>query len=548
MKTILNRNSKLIFQSSPLIRKELKMKKTFLFMGFMAILSSISITSNAGYIRYCVKWEADFYRPGGNADREIAHATDNKWIIPGITVYLQEKPSTGKLSLRPIKLNNDGCTPYILTEPAGESVLHNLTIMMDFEIEGNRHAKILHRAAPSWGTNDTPYNSIYSKQFSLIAATPSTVETIEVVVPDTDEVRALVAASIVGKMHEELAWPPDTHIHIATQHNEKLCGDPNGGSFALVQIENMNSSSATGKVGRICIKNNGTAFFVQTVAHEIGHIIDAFHDMYMSSHPGDYGADYRADEPGVAQPESHYCQGKERNSHQLHSREWSGTAATEGFAQLFAAAVLHKRNNRNASLYSITYPEPYHSPGGTFFLNVSDEFLFLHLDPGRTIKWTDTLCRPPADFPHFGSDRDWQQFFWGLWAAEDPSKQFEVSEIIAIWKEVHKNWSSANNYEDWDIYTYCIPRTTTGEKGWTCKHMPWQMTTSLLVPGRIPPVSVSDTTAKAIRVSKRYKRGKSWQQVVNAAARIYDDSNSINHNEEKYQHFEDIGARSGVVF
>ena len=49
------------------------------------------------------------------------------------------------------------------------------------------------------------------------------------------------------------------------------------------------------------------------------------------------------------------------------------------------------------------------------------------------VNWVDYECPPPASpaFRHYGSEWDWLDFFWGLWAAA--ANAYSVAEIEAVW-------------------------------------------------------------------------------------------------------------------
>jgi len=84
--------------------------------------------------------------------------------------------------------------------------------------------------------------------------------------------------------------------------------------------------------------------------------------------------------------------------------------------------------------------------------------------------------------------------------------------------------------------------TTTGEKGWTCKELPWvaQMYYS----------PCANCTPEAVNFkSTKYHTGPSWEQFRDAAyVKYVEDFTSPDHNEAKYLSFILTGERAGVTY
>ena len=499
------------------------MKTTFINICCLVGVLLFCNVASAKIIPICVKWRAEWTGTGYGEDRLVSSPEGpNLWTIDGLDIIaetLRQDAVTGKFVTELTQtwtLDENGCTE-VFTVP---NRYLRVTIPMAYHRSQNRNIRLLRINSTTWGQESDERSYIASDPYTWkIGNSDDTPETQTITIADNDIYRLMPVIHAFAKFANTLDWPANTSIHVAAG-NGNLC-DLDGPSYCKKDI--IFDEETGHKIARICL-NHVTG--KGTLIHEIGHSINTLNAARMR---GDYLADEKA-----AISRRDVCRGG--GDYRLHSREWTGDAASEGFAEFLTHAVYIYRSRSTAEVHSEmmgSYYEPY-PMGAEWYAssNIVDPTVPTSLSPSESTRWTALLCPPPSDFTRLGSTRDWIRFYWGIWAAENEDLRFEVSEINDLWE--------TSLQTDRGLHTNCAPVTTTGEKGWTCVELPTKFPRTIAWTNG--PVTVMWPTTK-------YHTGPSWEQFRDAAyVKYVEDFTSPDHNEAKYLSFILTGERAGVTY
>lgn len=169
----------------------------------------------------------------------------------------------------------------------------------------------------------------------------------------------------------------------------------------------------------VCVRNGSWDIGKWVGGHEIGHALA----MIIG---GPVSTNYDADDYGeFADSLSEYCTCNHigGSSHCFQSREYIGAAQGEGFAHMVSTSLFNARENgghfgyykniKRTSWWTETVP---------VWKNLGDQQL-----------WMKGKCEPTAsEYGGLGTEWDWSQFFWQLWAHTSTGK-FEMSDIATVW-------------------------------------------------------------------------------------------------------------------
>jgi hypothetical protein len=320
------------------------------------------------------------------------------------------------------------------------------------------------------------------------------------------------AMATIPSVAQRMGWKSGKHIAVAPMNNSHLCSTK-WGFQAYYRPESRKYNTRN-----ICM-NTPISRYKYELAHEIGHAIS--HINY-----GPLGENYEADESHALMPDQSIdpnfkcsnwdpvTQTALSNSWNWGSREFIETAAGEGFAEFFAAALY---NNRNSS-------SPTFAKSRTSLLPDAS---------GNYIQHTDSTCQPPITFEHLGSAQDWLFFFWGIYSAQ--SNAFDINEITELWKKARqksKELTSCARYEHGINYTRNGRRVI--EPGWFCRK--FFTMGFMMIP--VPTLVNSNLRFNPARAT-HYRHGVPWDRLRNTTENLYGFN--------KMRLFENTG-RSAKVF
>ncbi|MBN2526703.1 MAG: hypothetical protein JXR76_09935 [Deltaproteobacteria bacterium] len=255
-------------------------------------------------------------------------------------------------------------------------------------------------------------------------------------------------------------WVPDGHkvTVVSNSPDYEDCIAEDGSQAEGLYLED-------GVAGETICLDEETGKYKYQIAHEAGH-------GFSMALNGFYHTSYEATRPGVASPGlNHFrtnpsCYPDEPDivagiNHTMHSREFSGTAASEGIAHAISGATWRGLEN----------------PNNAIFVNYGDYWMGRDKD-GNYGKVTDTYCKPPSErYQKLGCERDWMSFFWGLWTDADEQNQFSLNEMMSIWATLRAG--DEEGEKSWCHYLYRYPSNAPDslldalpkerQEGWVCK-------------------------------------------------------------------------------
>jgi len=220
--------------------------------------------------------------------------------------------------------------------------------------------------------------------------------------------------------------------------------------------------------------------FRYAVSHEMGH---AVFKRFYGFHPFRNGI-YNVDAGGEA---CEWSQG----AHGLHSKEFSSSAITEGFAQFYATAVWNRLDQLGAWFHY--YKEDYKANAPDGPVTVVDMETG---SEGGSIAYLENVCTGPDD--GFGVELDWARQFWDYMtnAGEKPTKLELFEQLVTAYGSnfINPSWGNGNSNDrmpkaiqqfDFDAGTDFmarwnelaavngVPSTSTAQCSWTGGDCSW---------------------------------------------------------------------------
>ena len=183
--------------------------------------------------------------------------------------------------------------------------------------------------------------------------------------------------------------------------------------------------------GGSCLKadpNGGLAIFLShkggtknkfQISHEIGHLLAAKANQNGRTKTSGYGLDHRTNSKA-----SECADGSRSYSHHFYSEEYASSAANEGLAHFYAAAIWNWPKKKDCSWYS-------YYDGSTLSCEDGTKYLINTCHKGKKPKL------------HSGNELDWMRFWWDVHSDCD----IGFASIMEIWDR-----SNPHKWRDGKVY------------------------------------------------------------------------------------------------
>ncbi len=394
--------------------KKLKNLYIGLLVSTLMLLGSSEVLAQPKVI-WCSQWLTNFVDSSGPFNeqedwfwekgtvRRTAHRAayivyvkfSNMWI-PGYSGYLNDE------------YNGYGCTPALDVAPGGS---YKIAIFSRLKRD-NREITIMTDAS-TWAN---PSAWSFYREYDI---SPSLNQTIRLHVPPYDPADFTKQSSGALVARQVMALAPT--LGYPNSSNEKI----------LVNMDPAECRGARYLLGfrphRVCYATDAGAISKFVLGHELGHAVSAMNN-------GPLHTNYGADDPSSGSfwiPSTLHCQGH-GSEHNLQSREYIGAAQGEGFAHAFSAALFNAREPNAGYKY---YKKVYYTPPGETSPRWVYEGPWIGLgDSDRRIK---TFCCPSTSTMGerigLGTEWDWSQFYWQIWAQGSDTQKWTMSEIYELW-------------------------------------------------------------------------------------------------------------------
>ncbi|MBN2803227.1 MAG: hypothetical protein JXR91_09045 [Deltaproteobacteria bacterium] len=514
------------------------MKKRYI--NIILLLSILTITQGAlaaetRSIKACFKWQGDYTRGETGLDYLLTPPNgDRGWTVSDIPVdfgvYVVINGIRQAQIKNTVKLKSDGCTDFISYE-VGKIIFFNVKTTLT---KNGRTINILPENTKTWLPTNILDNTTKVGSFFMA------IDTSIADVPNGFTLQKLIPASLLSSLiplvnfalenADDHAWPVTIKDPNDSNKPKATIVNIGYGNFVLATQYYSYASSDI-----VYTYNNATAKIFLRVKgalfHELGHMMNFLNKSWRG---GNYDADSKAakylNSPLDLSVNLPVCY--DQLKYTMVTREWSGASASEGYAQFNDLSYFIDRSHWDVKTnYNIgTVQDPFSS----YYPNAYSTRTPLSLYPSMDTRWTAEMCPPPSTYKNFGSIRDWTRFYWALWAEPNTNLRLDMSEINAIQARITEN---KNNLDAW-----CVPFTTNGEEGWTCRndffvHYTYNR--------------ISYTNVKIIdHPATKYNRGMSWAQFRDSAAYIYLNKtvNPTTYNVKKYNNIIRSAFAAGVRY
>lgn len=238
-----------------------------------------------------------------------------------------------------------------------------------------------------------------------------------------------------------LDWTSDVTDQLYLNQDPNDC--PKGACYYGDAVAVLNSGGGAFK-HPICAPTTISSINKTITAHELGHGMAM---MRGGPGPTNYDADVSGkfadqmtangspytsfkDPPSytVYNPLRNTCICQPGYSHCIQSREYIGAAQGEAYANFVATSLF---NNREAESWFNYYKQIYHGPNPYPADTSFDPWLRWD---GQS-KWIQNKCWPlGTDFGGLGSELDWGQFYWQLWATGTENQKFSFNDIHDVYR------------------------------------------------------------------------------------------------------------------
>lgn len=376
-------------------------------------------SSTAHAVKWCGSFKADYDDAGYGEDRDTSGA-ETSYPARYAKAGLYELVGLNWVLRWSGNMDYLGCSPDRTAPSSGSWWILRLYSELQRD---NRVFKIQGVNNSSWNGTPVYFDSLY--------LTPNPAPTTSIDVPAANRTHVSGLSAILGRVMQysnTLDIPNGISVWIGTE-DSTLC--PNGAYY-----DNYVSGNH-----QVCLPNTDQRKFM--TVHEMGHVIAKANN---GPKYGTYGGDQSPFADTNPDCLCSNCAGANQ-SHCLHSREFIGSAAKEGFSHFIAAATYNNGNQTTSNGGFAYYKQV---AEGTF--NPDGDPDDCHPTPYRVditgddadgvedtdddlVKWMETECNPDNDnIDAMGSEWDWLVFFWNLYTIGDYA--FDVDEINNVWAGV----------------------------------------------------------------------------------------------------------------
>jgi hypothetical protein len=400
----------------------------------MGALLGAMITTNAAAVtgNWCFKWGVDY----DDSDMGEDYVVSDR---PARYTYVTVQETDHEII--PYFLDSGGCT-------ADVTILPNTTYFFRQYTRAQRSSRDVYVLSTDavWSSTSTPYASW---QFTTASSLPSPyTKTFDHPSTATDQIRIMPAVGNMLYFANTLAWDNSNDLKISFDHNCDSLED------ITTSCHYRPSGSST---SQISLTHPDYKFFA---AHEMGHMIAVINGgPGHGSNTGDRGGFRDSGDT------DHNCDSSAMGSdgHDLTTREFTGNAHMEGWADFIAAAAYNDISEVSGRFVNMAHMMKWSNshagdlcwsggapclPGWDTYSNSSTGLEYwdaphvLPLDSGSAatdfVEWVDFECDPTGDgFTHYGTSWDWIEFFWNLLV--DASHPYTVAEMADVWVGISNN-------------------------------------------------------------------------------------------------------------
>ena len=419
---------------------------------FLILLAAVTILSAAGSAsavtaKWCFKWKANYYDGTlGDHDDYLRNettisGTDYSVIAAkyAYVMFCNWNALTQSCTTSAVweYLDSSGCT-------AARTISSNTSYHFWQFLQMKRGDRFLH--VMKVGENWNGYLDLAEADVTTGILLP-TVTALYIPTPNqTTNTRLMPAITqVIANVGNTVDFPDPVHIDVLAESS--VCGgvgtdyDEATGAFHICY-------------GNSTTSNNDDKF---QIAHELGHVVAKGNDGPVpTSEAGSEGifnggaiCDCSEIDDGTA-------------GHCPTSREFTGSAQGEGFANFVATASVNNRDETDTDedgIGTMVYYKSVHewtsNHGGTLpwpLLPDSDhqvEKYPANLGASHNVKWAYYECAPSG---HFTTEWDWLDFYWGLWT--DDANRYSVGEIDDVWSDTVTKDTDGDVTND-QIASYC---------------------------------------------------------------------------------------------
>lgn len=212
-------------------------------------------------------------------------------------------------------------------------------------------------------------------------------------------------SNIMAALTHSIRRRPGGQSNVTVRAYQESCG---GGSCVREDPQGNNA---------VFLSSNNGSKRKFVIAHEVGHLLGRIADEGRKTKHSKYALEAGTN-PGV----SSCADGDDDLNHHFDSEEWATSAANEGFAHFYAAAVWNRADGSGCSYADYYDRDTLDCDAGSHFLR-------------NTCYGSQT---PPA---RSGSELDWMRFWWDVHDGCDVG----FTAILRIWDRANPgNWSDAS--------------------------------------------------------------------------------------------------------
>ncbi len=414
-------------------------------MAIMGVTIGLTVATGAGAAtgKWCFQWASDgapyfdvFEDDGLGEDFDYANTYPARYS----RVWIRKN---GDKIWSNVLLNSSGCTGDWNIAPSTKYYFKQYT---SAQVNGQDIDVYVLANGEGW---DSTTAAVHEFDATTPSSVPSTITLPPP--PVVDQTRVMPVISRMLLLHATLAWPPDQVLKISFD-TDAPASCAGGNCFHL---------DTTGTLPRVCFAAGNAKKFI--LAHETGHFLAWGNDSARPNSCAGSEGPFRDPIDGYDAPAgdgSHQCDDQliyggvvSGKAHRLTSREFTGTAQGEGYAQFVASATFnHSTDTDGVFVYykpmmkwsdvidgfhggTLPWPPP---ASGNPWLDAPQPIELSTGNSGENVQWLVYECDPSAaghevvdGFEHFGTEWDWMEFLWNLWT--DPTDGFSFAEINDVW-------------------------------------------------------------------------------------------------------------------
>ncbi|MBN2342272.1 MAG: hypothetical protein JXX29_08840 [Deltaproteobacteria bacterium] len=394
-------------------------QKIGVFFTLFTTVFCTSIFADTSYRKWCAKWPTKFIDGGYGEDtftaQDTYEYTPAKFAQARIRITGEPYHFEGYLDA-------DGCTPALLTET---DTSYEFNIWYTRYRNGRNIYINAEEFAPS---------PAYKSKTILIGGIASTSNVNATYTAWNSRTNLAQLAGLALNYYSSRNWPSASVTYISTDDNPNCAVD--GGTWAHENFICINTDYVTSDSSHY-----DHARYKFVVAHEMGH--------RQAQGVGGVGGhdtiDYSPRWPTYTEESPCNCI---RNTGDpatapgfcFRARMDVQTAAGEGWANFYAAALLNDRSSSNGymAIWNNTYKLVY-------IFAIWDSTPPIQYNMLSRERWMESFCE--ENMPNKGIMGDWSQFFWELWTLG--SYNMDIAAISAIWDTNYDDYHTAGTEGQW---------------------------------------------------------------------------------------------------